>query len=68
MKYEGWLYCPRCQKWIRDGSPEIRYNRIGQPYHLICGRRLRTRPRKPYRKPEKPAVQVVTPVTTGGRP
>jgi len=67
MKYEGYYYCPYCQKWLKAGSEEIRINHKGLPYHTICGRRLRTRPRKPYRRIEKPTIQAVTSVTTGGR-
>ena len=71
MKYEGYYYCGYCQVWVKADSPEVYYNRMGWPYHAFCQRRMRTKPRKPCRKTEKPRINpeplLVTPVT-GGRP
>jgi len=75
MHYQGYYYCPYCEAWIPVSSPEV-IIRKGRPYHAICNRKLRTRPRKPYAKNRNyPRVDpearlAVTPVTSpsGGRP
>ena len=72
MHYQGYYYCPYCQVWLPAKSPEV-LDRDGRVIHAVCGRKLRTRPRKPYAKrsysridPEKRlAVTAVT--LSGGR-
>jgi len=75
MKYEGYYYCPYCCIWIPADSPEV-VIRKGRIIHVICNKKLRTKPRKPYSKNRSyPRVDAearlaVTPVTSpsGGRP
>jgi len=72
MHYQGYYYCPYCQVWLPAKSDEI-IDRDGRVIHSACGRKLRTRPRKPYSKRRSyPRVDpearlAVTPVTYGGR-
>jgi len=71
MKYGEYYYCPYCLVWIPASSPEV-ITKNGRLIHAICGRKLRTRPRKPVAQrwkqyPRVNPAKLVTPVT-GGRP
>jgi len=73
-KYQFYYYCPYCRLWIPKDSKEIGLSPSGiYLIHLLCGGRIRTKPRKRYANPSDPRIDpqrygiLVTPVT-GGKP
>jgi hypothetical protein len=43
LKYAGNMFCKRCNMWIQAEDVVESYGRL---FHRVCGKMVRTRPRK----------------------